>query len=59
MSQIGRDPQQPGAQWAGWVKAAQRPEGTDKGLLGHIFCLIGVAQEQVGEAEGRLLVLAD
>jgi hypothetical protein len=30
--------------------------GADKGILGNIFCLVSVAQEEVRQAENSLLV---
>jgi hypothetical protein len=43
--------QQPGAQRSGGVKAVKRPKRPDEDLLGHIFGVVSVAQQQVGQAK--------
>ena len=54
--QVSRDAQQPGAKRPGQVKTRQGVEGVYESLLNDILSLIGISQEQMDQAEGRLLV---
>lgn len=57
--QVGGDPQQPGFQRATFIEAPQRSKSAYEGLLGYIFCVIGITQDKISQAEDGFLMCFD
>jgi hypothetical protein len=53
------DAEQPGSEDAVFAKPGQCPEGFEEGLLGHVLGQGGIADHQVGNTEGDLLMGPD
>lgn len=53
---VGDDPQEPGAERRAGAEARQRQVGVDEGRLGDVLGLVGVTDDDVGDAEGKPLV---
>ena len=53
---VGHDTEQPRAEGPRWIKAPDVIPGAQKGFLGEIFRVIGIAEEQIAKPKNRVLV---
>ncbi|MEE9181636.1 MAG: hypothetical protein V3U33_03605 [candidate division NC10 bacterium] len=58
-AKIHRNPIQPGREAGAPIEGPEAPVGTEKGLLGKVFCILDVLRHSVSQPEQILLVLAN